>query len=103
VRGVDDVGMPAGESFPGVKARSPSAAMMPRRRRLRGDETVPGDDDSHRMPSHDAGMVGLVKRLIDHAASQRIWQLMPGRVGSPQNLESPTVLGAIVVLRKRGD
>ncbi len=34
------------------------------------EETVPaGDGGARRLPSHDFGMVGLVKRLVDHTAA----------------------------------
>jgi hypothetical protein len=52
------------------------------------------------MPSHDVGMVGLIKRLIDHAAGDVVRSAQPGAVGDLLAIESMTVWKGIVVLRK---
>jgi hypothetical protein len=52
------------------------------------------------MPSHDLGMVGMVKRLIDHAASGTVRDAQPDAVGDVLAIESMTVWNGIVVLRK---
>lgn len=52
------------------------------------------------MPSHDVGVVGLVKRLIDHAASGTVRVAQPNAVGDVLAIESMTVWDGIVVLRK---
>jgi len=52
------------------------------------------------MPSHDVGLVGLVKRLIDHAASGTVRSVQPEMVGEVLAIESMTVWDGVVVLRK---
>jgi hypothetical protein len=52
------------------------------------------------MPSHDIGMVGLVKRLIDHIASDTVRSVQPDAVSDALVIESMTVRNGIVVLRK---
>ncbi len=52
------------------------------------------------MPSHDIGMVGLIKRLIDHAAGDVVRSAQPDAVGDLLAIESMTVWKGIVVLRK---
>jgi hypothetical protein len=52
------------------------------------------------MPSHDIGMVGLVKRLIDHTANGTVRSAQPDAVGDLLEIESMTVWSGIVVLRK---
>ena len=52
------------------------------------------------MPSHDIGVVGVVKRLIDHAASGTVRFAQPDAVGHVLAIESMTVWDGIVVLRK---
>jgi len=64
------------------------------------DEAEPGRDDNRRMPSHDSGMVGMVKRLIDHTARATINNLTPDRVGQALAIETMTVRDGLVVLRK---
>lgn len=54
------------------------------------------------MPSHDVGMVGLVKRLIDHTAGGTVRSAQPDAVGDILAIESMTVWSSIVVLRKPG-
>jgi hypothetical protein len=67
------------------------------------DAAEPGHDDNRRMPSHDSGMVGLVKRLIDHSARSTIGVLTPATVGQALAIESMTVRDGLVVLRKARD
>jgi hypothetical protein len=50
------------------------------------------------MASHDYGMVGLVKRLIDHTAANSIRTADGGAAALP--VESMTVRHGMVVLRK---
>jgi hypothetical protein len=52
------------------------------------------------MPSHDIGMVGLIKRLIDHAAGDVVRSAQPDAVGDLLAIESMTVWKGIVVIRK---
>jgi hypothetical protein len=59
--------------------------------------------DEGRMPSHDHGMVGLVKRVVDHTASDRICIYTPDSVGETLPVESMVVRQGMVVLRKSPD
>jgi hypothetical protein len=52
------------------------------------------------MPSHDIGMVGMVKRLVDHAAAGTVRWAQPELVGETLAIESMTVWDGIVALRK---
>jgi 23S rRNA U2552 (ribose-2'-O)-methylase RlmE/FtsJ len=52
------------------------------------------------MPSHELGVVGLVKRLIDHAASGTLRFAQPDMVGDTLAIESMCVWDGIVALRK---
>jgi hypothetical protein len=52
------------------------------------------------MPSHDLGMVGVIKRLIDHTARGTVRFAQPDIVGEVLAIESMTVHDGIVVLRK---
>jgi hypothetical protein len=52
------------------------------------------------MPSHDVGVVGVIKRLIDHAASGTVRFSQPEAIGEILEIESMTVWDGIVVLRK---
>jgi len=52
------------------------------------------------MPSHDLGLVGLVKRLVDHTASGTIRFAQPDAIGEVLAIESMAVWDGIVVLRK---
>ncbi len=54
------------------------------------------------MPSHDLGMVGLVKRLIDHAGAGTIGAVQPDAAGETLEIESMTIWDGLVLLRKRG-
>jgi hypothetical protein len=59
------------------------------------------DEWPGRMPSHDHGMVGLVKRLIDHVTWAGDEQTAPDSITGPLPVESMTVRPAMAVLRKR--
>jgi hypothetical protein len=52
------------------------------------------------MPSHDLGTVGVVKRLIDHAASGSVRAAQPDAIGNVLAIQSMTVWDGIVVIRK---
>ena len=53
------------------------------------------------MPSHDIGVVGLVKRLVDHTASGTARAAQPvSAIGDVLAIESMTVQDGIVILRK---
>jgi SAM-dependent methyltransferase len=64
---------------------------------------VPFNPDASRpipMHSHDIGMVGLVKRLIDHVASSTARSAQPEAVGDILAIESLDITEGIVALRK---
>ncbi|MGO9488092.1 MAG: hypothetical protein ACLQBB_03575 [Solirubrobacteraceae bacterium] len=52
------------------------------------------------MPSHSLGMVGLVKRLVDHTARNTARWAQPERVGDALEIETMHVWDGIVALRK---
>jgi hypothetical protein len=52
------------------------------------------------MPSHDLGIVGLVKRLIDHTAAGTVRYGQAEAVGEPLQIEAMSVWDGIAVLRK---
>jgi hypothetical protein len=54
------------------------------------------------LPSHALGMVGLAKRLIDHAARKTIAWAQPDAVGEALEIEQMCVWDGIVALRKPG-
>ena len=54
-----------------------------------------------RMPSHDLGMVGLVKRLIDHTASGTLAFHQPDWVANTLAIEWMRVHDGLVILKKR--
>ncbi|MHB8235060.1 MAG: class I SAM-dependent methyltransferase [Solirubrobacteraceae bacterium] len=54
------------------------------------------------MPSHDLGMVGLVKRLIDHSAAGSIRYGQADSVGEALEIETMSIWDGIVVLHKPG-
>lgn len=64
------------------------------------DAAVETPDGGTRMPSHDRGMVGLAKRLVDHAAAGAIGVVSPERLGSALGVERLTVESGLVVLHK---
>lgn len=55
------------------------------------------------MPSHDIGMVGLVKRLIDHTSGGTVQSAQPNAVGDLLAIDSMIVTRNIVALRKPTD
>jgi SAM-dependent methyltransferase len=52
------------------------------------------------MPSHDIGLVGVVKRLVDHVASTTLGAHQPDRLEEPLPIEWMRVHDGLVVLRK---
>jgi len=52
------------------------------------------------LTSHELGVVGLIKRLIDHAASGTVRFAQPDMVGEALAIESMSVWDGIVALRK---
>ena len=60
-----------------------------------------GEGTAQRMPSHDYGMVGLVKRLIDHTAEGPLRLHQPRWTGDPLPIEWMRVNGGMVILKKR--
>jgi SAM-dependent methyltransferase len=64
---------------------------------------VPREGREHatqRMRSHDYGMVGLVKRLIDHVAAGTLQTHQPQGVDDPLAIEWMQVSGGMVILKK---
>ncbi|MGA9314759.1 MAG: class I SAM-dependent methyltransferase [Solirubrobacteraceae bacterium] len=55
------------------------------------------------MPSHDIGMVGLVKRLIDHTSGDTVRSAQPAAVGDLLAIDSMIVTRNIVTLYKPQD
>ena len=53
------------------------------------------------LPSHDVGMVGLIKRLVDHAAAGTVRWAQPELVGETLAIDSMSVWDGVVALRKR--
>jgi 23S rRNA U2552 (ribose-2'-O)-methylase RlmE/FtsJ len=58
------------------------------------------DADAASMPSHDLGLVGVVKRLVDHVASGTVAFAQPDAIGDTLAIESMSVWDGIVALRK---
>jgi hypothetical protein len=58
------------------------------------------DDALVAMPSHDMGLVGVIKRLIDHTATGTLRFAQPDFVGDVFHIESMTIWDGIVALRK---
>lgn len=58
------------------------------------------DEGGISMPSHDVGMVGVVKRLVDHVAAGTIAALTPALAGPVLPIDSMTIRDGLVVLRK---
>ena len=52
------------------------------------------------MPSHDAGMVGLIKRLVDHTAAGTLAVHQPDRVDGPLPIEWMRVQDGLAILKK---
>jgi hypothetical protein len=64
------------------------------------DINEPYGENAALMSSHDLGIVGLVKRLIDHAASGTVRFAQPDVVGDVLAIDSMAVWDGIVALRK---
>lgn len=67
------------------------------------DQTPSEKDDAptiNAMSSHDAGMVGVIKRLVDHTASGTLRFAQPDSVGNVLAIESITVWDGVVAIRK---
>lgn len=52
------------------------------------------------LPSHDLGVVGLIKRLVDHAARDTVRMADSNTVGDPLEIDSMTIWNGIVAIRK---
>ncbi len=52
------------------------------------------------MPSHDSGVVGLVKRLVDHTAAGTVQAVQDASVHETLAIESMSVWNGVVALRK---
>jgi hypothetical protein len=52
------------------------------------------------MPSHDSGLVGVVKRLIDHASAATIAHVTPDLLRSALPIEEMILKNGMIVLRK---
>lgn len=63
-------------------------------------EMRPDVDAPIPLPSHDAGMVGLVKRLVDHVARGTVAYGATESVGEALSIASMEIYDGIVVLRK---
>jgi hypothetical protein len=64
------------------------------------DSSAGVGDVKLRFPSHDAGMVGLVKRLVDHTAAGTLAVHQPDRIASPLRIEWMRVQDGLVILKK---
>jgi hypothetical protein len=64
------------------------------------DAAEPYKENAALMASHDLGIVGLAKRLIDHTASGTVRYAQPDIVGDVLAIESMSVWDGIVALRK---
>lgn len=53
------------------------------------------------MPSHDLGLVGVAKRLLDHVAAGTVRHAQPDAVDEVLEIESLTVWDGLLALRKR--
>jgi hypothetical protein len=65
--------------------------------------TIPMTEDEPRpipMPSHDIGLVGVVKRLVDHVAAGTVRAHQPDRLEEPLPIEWMQVHDGLVALRK---
>ena len=59
------------------------------------------DSSGNRMPGHDAGMVGLVKRLVDHTSARTLGVYQPDRIDTLLPIEWMRVQDGLVILKKR--
>jgi hypothetical protein len=65
-----------------------------------GLDACAGDESDRRLPSHDAGMVGLVKRLVDHTAAGTLAAHHPSCLIDPLEIEWMRVQDGLVILKK---
>jgi hypothetical protein len=65
------------------------------------DETAAPDGGEGPMPSHDHGLVGLVKRVVDHLGAETIQATTPDIPFSPLPVESMTITAEMAILRRR--
>jgi hypothetical protein len=59
-----------------------------------------GEAGLARMPSHDYGLVGFVKRLMDHLGAESVRAVSPGEPHDPLPVESLTITDDLAVLRR---
>lgn len=62
----------------------------------------PANDGSgaQRMPSHESGLVGLIKRLVDHTASGTLSVHQPDAIDDPLEIEWMRIHDGLVILKK---
>jgi SAM-dependent methyltransferase len=58
------------------------------------------ESDGTRLRSHDYGLVGLVKRLVDHTAALTLSVHQPDRIEDPLPIEWMRIHDGVVILRK---
>jgi len=85
---------PDGEAYqtPRPPRRNQLIGLLPTRLRARASRVA----GSKRLPSHDAGMVGFVKRLVDECGRHNLT-----RYGTESSFESMMLRTGLVVVRKR--
>jgi hypothetical protein len=67
----------------------------------KGPNSPNGDPDLvARLPSHDGGMVGLVKRLVDHTAAGTLSVHAPAWLADPLPVQWMRVQDGLVILKK---
>jgi hypothetical protein len=59
-----------------------------------------GPSEEGRLPSHDAGMVGLIKRLVDHSAAGTLAVHQPDRVDAALAIEWMRIQDGLAILKK---
>jgi hypothetical protein len=64
------------------------------------DASEPVEGTIVRMPSHDVGLVGLIKRLVDHTAAGTIASLSPGSFEDALPISGMIIYDGVVALRK---
>lgn len=64
------------------------------------DSPTDGREMERRLPSHDAGMVGLVKRLVGHTAAGTLRVPQPDWIGELLQIEWMRVQDGVVILKK---
>jgi hypothetical protein len=65
-----------------------------------GEPASAAGSEATRMPSHDAGMVGLVKRLVDHVAAGDLCLHQPGMIDDWLAIEWMRVQHGLAILKK---